>query len=125
MKRFDKYDLLLETLGFPCSIMEFTENDFISYQDEVDDLAKELGIDDTGNKYVLILFDDDIHDMDDVVYHLHWNLGFPLEESERMMYEAHFKGKCNLRTSSYKNLYKMQEKLKSENYRTIIRKVEK
>lgn len=121
MAHIDKYDLLLESLGYRHPLT--SERDLIQNQDEISKLAEEIGIS-TEEAFDLILLDDSIHDMIEVVLAL-YDLGLSNEKSLSVMYEAHLTGKSKIISGKYGELKKMQEKLRREKYKVIVRRIEK
>jgi ATP-dependent Clp protease adapter protein ClpS len=118
----DKYDLLLASLGY--GHPSTSEKDLIQNQEEISKLADEIGISVKEDRFDLFLMNDSIHNMIEVVLAL-YDLGLSNDRSLSVMNEAHLTGKSKIISGNYKKLKQMQDILRSQNYRTVIRKIDR
>jgi ATP-dependent Clp protease adaptor protein ClpS len=67
-------------------------------QEETDVAEKEA------NEHQIVLFNDDVNTFDHVVETLIYVCGHTLEQAEQCSIIVHYKGKCTVKTGSYKDL---------------------
>lgn len=105
------------------SIDGITEDIIEQNQDEINGLKEELGITSKSDQFNLILLDDDIHDQLEVVSDL-LDIGCG-DKSLNIMYKAHNTGFAIVKSGPYRELMPLQNNLRKEKYKTVIRRVEK
>lgn len=120
MERFDKYDLLLEALGYRCLVSQipgvFNEQDL----ETIVELSDEIGVALEEDMFDLILWNDDVNDMLHVVLALYEVCGLDNEDSMKIMLEAHSKGKAIAKSGAFQDLIKMVNGLNGRNINATI-----
>jgi len=118
---YDKYDILISAMGFP--IDGITDDLIEEYQAEINSLKEELGIIIEKDQFNLILFDDMDHTHLEVMSDMiEIGLG---DQSMEIIREAELTGRVILMSGHFTELKKFHKKLRKENYRTVIRRIEK
>ena len=121
MKKYDKYDILISSMGF--HIDGITDKIIDKHQDEIFKLKEELGIIIENDQFNLILFDDMDHTHLEVMSDMiEIGLG---DRSMEIIREAELTGRVILMSGHFTELKKFHKKLRKENYRTVLRRIEK
>ncbi len=123
METIDKYDLLLESIGFRCKRLGITEEIIEQNQDVINSLKAEIGMTSTSDQFNLILFYDMKDNFLEVIDDLH-DIGCG-DKSFEIIKKVHNTGFAIVKSGSYKMLITLQKKLILKKYRTVVRRVEK
>lgn len=121
MSRFDIYDYLISAEGFP--IDGITKRMISKNLEDINKLKEELGIKADKEMFNLILFDDMEHNYLEVLADL-VDIGLG-DNYFKIIKEAELKGSVVLMSGQYFELKPVQDKLRKEKYRTVIRRIEK
>lgn len=113
MKKYklDKYDMILESLGYKISNSTAEE---IEIETDVDNdsltkLMNEIGIEMSNeDEYNLIIWNDDVNDMLHVALALYEICKLNNDDAMRIMMEAHIKGKAVAKSGSFEKMNEMK-----------------
>lgn len=120
MIQYDKYDLLLEALGYKSLTAPIPEIYMEENLELIIELSDELGVSLETESHNLILWNDDVNDMMHVTLALYEICKLDNEDSMRVMLEAHNKGKSIARSGSIDELLLMASGLRERNINATI-----
>jgi len=110
--KLDKYDMLLEKVGYGIENSDTAEIDTDVDKDSLIDLMNELGIETSDDSdYNLILWNDEINDMLYVAIALYEICDLDNTAAMRIMLEAHTKGKSIAKSGSFDEMNNMKQAL--------------
>lgn len=112
--KLDKYDILLEKMGYGIknNTVEEVDIDTDVDQDSLTNLMNEMGISfSSETEYKLILWNDDVNDMLHVALALYEICDLNNEEAMEIMMEAHLKGKAIAKSGSFEDMNNMKQAL--------------
>ena len=119
-KNIDKYDVLLEILGYRSDHLTITDEEILRFLPQTYLLAKEIGLELSPRKGRLILWNDDINNMMYVVQVLTGTAGLDLHIAFEKMYEAHEKGSTVIREDTIFKLIRLAALLRKKNLKASI-----
>lgn len=117
----DKYDVLLELLGFKSTQYKLSAESIDRHYEGACELAEEIGIKISyEDQYSLVLWNDEVNDMIHVVLALYEVCKLSNEDAMRVMLKAHKKGKSIAKIGTYKEMDSMRAGLNKRNLTASI-----
>lgn len=122
-KKLDKYDILLEKLGYGINNSNASDADVEVDNDSLTELMNELGISMSNDEqYKLIIWNDHVNDMVHVSVALYEICGLNNDQAIATMLEAHKNGKAVAKKGSKEEMMKMKQGLNDRNIEATVEK---